>query len=78
MSGGWTEGCPDDMTVLTELVNGPGCVPDDLLQKLPSVLKNASAGMALLQHINSKVATMSESATAVQEEAFKSQRAVME
>ena len=78
VSGGWTEGCPDDVTVFTELVNGPGCVPDDLMQKLPSVLKKASAGMALLQHINSRVAAVSESATAVQEEAFKTQRAVLE
>ena len=67
----WTNGCPADVVLFTELVNGTGTMPDELLKLLPKPLKDAHAGMRVLQHLNSRVAAISEAATAVQEEEFR-------
>ena len=74
----WANGCPADVVLFTELVNGTGAMPDDLLKLLPKALKDAHAGMRVLQHLNSRVAAISEAATAVQEEEFRAQKAVLE
>ena len=74
----WANGCPADVVLFTELVNGTGAMPDDLLKLLPKSLKDAHAGMRVLQHLNSRVAAISEAATPVQEEEFRAQKAVLE
>ena len=70
--------CPADVLLFVELVNGTGAMPDDLLKLLPNALKDAHAGMRVLQHLNSRVAAISEAATTVQEEEFRAQKAVLE
>ena len=50
----WANGCPADVVLFTELVNGTGAMPDDLLKLLPKPLKDAHAGMRVLQHLNSR------------------------
>ena len=37
----WANGCPADVVLFTELVNGTGTMPDDLLKLLPKPLKDA-------------------------------------
>ena len=84
---GWANGCLADVVLFTELVNGTGAMPDDLLKLLPKPLKDAHAGMRVLHHLNSyqlvlnsRVAAISEATTAVQEfeEEFRAQKAVLE
>ena len=64
--------------LFTALVNGTGAMPDDMMQLLPKVLRDTNAGLEVLQHINQRVCAISEAATAVQEEEFKEQKAVLE
>ena len=73
----WANGCPADVVLFTELVKGTGAMPDDLLKLLPKALKDAHAGMRVLQHLNSRVAAISEAATAIQEEEFRAQKDVL-
>ena len=75
---GWVRGCPDDVVLFTALVNGTGAMPDDMMQLVPRLLRDANAGLEVLQHINQRVCAISEAATAVQEEEFKEQKAVLE
>ena len=74
----WTRGGPDDVVLFTALVNGTGAMPDDMMQLLPKLLRDTNAGLEVLQHINQRVCAISEAATAVQEEEFKEQKAVLE
>ena len=62
---GWANGCPADVVLFTELLNGTGAMPDELLKLLPKPLKDAHAGMRVLQHLNSRVVAISEAAIAV-------------
>ena len=41
----WANGCPADVVLFTELVNGTGAMSDDLLKLVPKPLKDAHAGM---------------------------------
>ena len=75
---GWARGCPDDVVLFTALVNGTGAMPDDMMQLLPKLLRDTNAGLEVFQHINQRVCAISEAATAVQEEEFKEQKAVLE
>ena len=59
-------------------MNGTGAMPDDLLKLLPKPLKDTHAGIRVLQHLNSRVAAINEAATAVQEEEFRVQKAVLD
>ena len=74
----WSRGCPDDIVLFTTLVNGAGAMPDDMMQLVPRHLRDTNAGLEVLQHINQRVCAISEAATAVQEEEFKEQKAVLE
>ena len=74
----WARGGPDDVVLFTALVNGTGAMPDDMMQLLPKLLRDTNAGLEVLQHINQRVCAISEAATAVQEEEFKEQKAVLE
>jgi hypothetical protein len=53
-------------------------MPDDLLKLVPKPLKDAHAGMRVLQHLNSRVAAISEAATTVQEEEYRAHKAIQE
>ena len=55
-----------------------GAMPDDPLKLVPKPLKDAHAGMRVLQHLNSRVAAISEAATTIQEEEFRAQKAVLD
>ena len=76
--GGWAAGCPDDVVIITELVNGPGAMPDETLRLVPKAFRDANAGLQVLHHLNSRVCAVSEAATEVQEEEFGNQRPVAE
>ena len=69
--GPWADGCADDVLLFTELVNGAGAMPDDLLRLVPKAMKDSSAGLMVLYHLNPRVCAISEAATAVQEEEFR-------
>ena len=51
----WVNGCLADVALFTELVNGIGAMPDDLLKLVPKALKDANAGMRVLHRFNSRV-----------------------
>jgi hypothetical protein len=53
--GPWADGCADDVMLFTELVNGNGAMPDDLLRLVPKAMKDSSAGLMVLYHLNSRV-----------------------
>ena len=76
--GPWADGCDDDVLLFTVLVNGAGAMPDDLLRLVPKAMKDSSAGLRVVHHLNSRVCTISEAATAVQEEEFRAQKAVLD
>ena len=46
----WVDGGASDVLLFTELVNGSGAMPDDLLKLVPKALKDANAGMRVLHH----------------------------
>ena len=48
----WVNGCADDLILFPELMNGTGCIPDALVKKLPRHLKQNSAAVRILSHIN--------------------------
>jgi hypothetical protein len=74
----WADGCADDVLLFTVLVNGAGAMPDDLLRLVPKAMKDSSAGLMVLYHLNSRVCAISEAATAVQGEEFRAQKPILE
>jgi hypothetical protein len=74
----WVDGCADDLLLFPELMNGAGCLPDAMVKKLPRHLKQNSAAVRVLSHINDRVCAVSEASTAVQVEEFQQQRPVQE
>ena len=76
--GPWADGCANDVVLSTELVNGTGAMPDDLLRLVPNAMKDSSAGLMMLYHLNSRVCAISEAAIAMQEEEFRAQKPILE
>ena len=66
--GPWADGCADDVLLFTELVNGAGAIPDNLLRLVPKAMKDSSAGLMVVHHLNSRVCTISEAATTVRQQ----------
>ena len=45
---GWARECPGDIVVFIGLVNGSGAMPDDMMQVVPKLLRDANAGLEVL------------------------------
>ena len=76
--GTGVDGCPDDVLLFTELVNGSGAILDDFLRLLPKAMADSSVGFRVLYHLNSRVFAINEAATAVQEGEFRAQKPILE